>query len=59
MLSSNRIWTQRLKNVGIVTKKNALDWGFSGVMLRASGCLWDLRIIENYDDYDNYDFLFQ
>lgn len=37
LLTGNRIWKQRLINIGIVTKKQALDWGFSGVMLRASG----------------------
>lgn len=33
-------------NIGIVTKQQALDWGFSGVMLRGSGFSWDLRLIE-------------
>jgi len=37
LLTNNRIWCQRLMDIGIVTKQNALDWGFSGVMLRGSG----------------------
>ena len=34
---------KRLKDIGIVTKRQALNWGFSGVMLRVSGINWDLR----------------
>lgn len=37
ILTENRIWRQRLVNVGVVPKQNALDWSFSGVMLRGSG----------------------
>jgi NADH dehydrogenase (ubiquinone) Fe-S protein 2 len=37
LLTNNRIWKQRLVNIGAVSKKNALSWGFSGVMLRGSG----------------------
>lgn len=40
----------------IVTKQQASDWGFSGVMLRGSGMFWDLRLIENYDAYNLFDF---
>lgn len=56
LLSYNRIWCQRLIDIGIVTKDNALDWGFSGVMLRGSGILWDLRLVEAYDSYNLFDF---
>jgi NADH dehydrogenase (ubiquinone) Fe-S protein 2 len=56
LLTNNRIWVQRLENIGIVTKQQALDWGFSGVMLRGSGTLWDLRIVELYDGYDLINF---
>lgn len=52
ILSTNRIWCQRLINVGSVTRDEAYDWGFSGVMLRGSGILWDLRLIEAYDHYN-------
>lgn len=37
LLTENRIWCQRLINVGVVPYEEALNWGFSGVMLRASG----------------------
>ena len=32
MLTSNRIWKERLVDIGIVSSKSAIDWGFSGVM---------------------------
>jgi len=56
MLNSNRIWVERLKNIGIVNYKSALDFGFSGPMLRGSGVFWDLRIMDSYDNYDLFDF---
>lgn len=37
LLTNNRIWKQRLINIGVVSKQEALDYGFSGVMLRGSG----------------------
>jgi len=43
LLSSNRIWKQRLVDIGVVSLKDAQDLGFSGVMLRGSGLPWDLR----------------
>ncbi len=52
LLSNNRIWKQRLVDIGIVTAKEALDWGFTGVMLRGSGVLWDLRKVQPYEIYD-------
>nr|YP_007890576.1 NADH dehydrogenase subunit 7 [Histiona aroides]AGH24070.1 NADH dehydrogenase subunit 7 [Histiona aroides] len=56
VLSGNRIWKQRLVDIGIVTAQEALDWGFSGVMLRGSGIAWDLRKTQSYDVYDELDF---
>ena len=56
MLSDNRIWRQRLLNIGIVSIKDALNYGFSGVMLRGSGYLWDLRLVEPYDAYNFFNF---
>jgi len=56
MLSSNRIWNERLRNIGIVSFEQALNWGFTGVMLRGSGINWDLRLIEKYDGYNLFDF---
>ena len=56
MLTNNRIWKQRLVDIGVVTAKEAMDWGFSGVMLRGSGVSWDLRKTAPYDIYDRLDF---
>jgi len=56
LLTFNRIWKQRLINVGIVTRSQALNYGFSGVMLRGSGINWDLRKTQSYEIYDELDF---
>ena len=56
LLTENRIWKQRLVGVGIVDIKDALDWGFSGVMLRGSGMPWDLRKSKPYEIYDRLHF---
>ncbi len=56
MLTNNRIWKQRLVDIGTVTAQQAQDWGFSGVMLRGSGVCWDLRKASPYDVYDQMDF---
>jgi NADH dehydrogenase (ubiquinone) Fe-S protein 2 len=56
MLTNNRIWKQRLVDIGVVSAKDALDWGFSGVMLRGSGIRWDLRKTQPYEIYDQLDF---
>jgi len=56
LLTENRIWKQRLVDVGTVNLKDAKDWGFSGVMLRGSGINWDLRKTQPYDVYDRMVF---
>lgn len=56
MLTNNRIWKQRLVDIGIVTSKEACDWGFSGVPLRGSGVKWDLRKNMPYETYNQLDF---
>ena len=56
MLTENRIWKQRLVNIGVVTLSDALKWGFSGPMLRGSGLNWDLRKIDKYEIYDLLNF---
>ena len=56
MLTNNRIWKQRLVDIGIVNARDALNLGFSGVMLRGSGILWDLRKNQPYEIYDQLDF---
>ena len=56
MLTENRIWKQRLVDIGIVTANDACQWGFSGVMLRGSGVFWDLRKSQPYEIYDKLKF---
>jgi len=56
MLTNNRIWKERLVDIGVVSSKTAVDWGFSGVMLRGSGIPWDLRKTQSYENYQTYDF---
>ena len=56
LLTDNRIWKQRLVNVGIVSPQRALQLGFSGPMLRGSGIAWDLRKKQPYAVYDRIDF---
>lgn len=56
MLTTNRIWKQRLVDIGVVTADQALSWGFSGVMIRGSGVEWDLRKTQPYDVYSRMDF---
>lgn len=56
LLSSNRIWKQRLVDIGIISSQDAMNFGFSGVMLRGSGIKWDLRKHQPYDGYDLFNF---
>lgn len=56
LLTNNRIWKQRLVDIGVVTLEDALSFGFSGVMLRGSGEAWDLRKQEPYEIYDRLNF---
>ena len=56
LLTENRIFKQRTVDVGVASAEEALDWGFSGPMLRASGLAWDLRKSQPYDVYERMDF---
>ena len=56
LVSDNRIFKQRTVDIGIVSAKDAVDFGFTGPMLRASGVKWDLRKEETYEIYDKLDF---
>lgn len=56
LLTNNRIWKQRLVGIGVVSALQALNWSFSGVMLRGSGLCWDLRKLQPYEVYDLMDF---
>ncbi|MDA9723171.1 NADH-quinone oxidoreductase subunit D [Candidatus Pelagibacter sp.] len=56
LLTDNRIFKQRNVDIGIVSKQDALDYSFSGVMLRGSGVAWDLRRSQPYDCYNDLQF---
>ncbi len=56
LLTDNRIFKQRNVDIGIVSKQDALDYSFSGVMLRGSGIAWDLRKSQPYECYEQMDF---
>ena len=56
LLTDNRIWKQRLVDIGIVSPERAKALGFTGPMLRGSGVEWDLRKKQPYEVYDRLDF---
>ena len=56
LLTDNRIFKQRNVDIGIVTKEEALEHSFSGVMLRGSGVAWDLRKSQPYECYQDFNF---
>ena len=56
LLTDNRIWKQRLVNIGVVSPERALQMGFTGAMLRGSGIAWDLRKKQPYAAYDRVEF---
>ncbi len=56
LLTDNKIWWDRNRDVGILSKEDALSLGLTGPILRASGVEFDLRRAEPYSGYENYDF---
>ncbi len=56
LLTENRIFKQRAVDIGVINAEQALDWGFSGPNLRASGVPWDLRKAQPYEVYDRLEF---
>jgi len=56
LVTENRIWISRTKDVGVLSAEDALNFGASGVMLRGSGIKWDLRKTQPYDAYHLVDF---
>ena len=57
LLTDNRIFKQRNVDIGIVSKQDAIDYSFSGVMLRGSNVAWDLRKSQPYDCYEQMEFI--
>jgi NADH-quinone oxidoreductase subunit D len=56
LITDNRIFKQRNVDIGVVTKEQALAWGFSGVMVRGSDIAWDLRRNQPYECYNDFEF---
>lgn len=56
LLSTNRIWVERTRNVGLISGKDAIALGVTGPVLRASGVKWDLRKAQPYSSYEKFDF---
>ena len=56
LLTENRVFKQRNVDIGVISEQDALDWGFSGVMVRGSGMAWDLRRAQPYECYDEFEF---
>ncbi|MBB5697212.1 NADH-quinone oxidoreductase subunit D [Sphingomonas yantingensis] len=56
LVAENRIFKQRNVDIAIVSREDALKWGFSGPMIRAAGLPWDLRKSQPYDVYDRMEF---
>ena len=56
LVMENRIFKQRNVDIGVVSLDECMEWGFTGVMLRGSGAVWDLRKAEPYECYSEMDF---
>ncbi len=56
LVLGNRIFKQRNVDIGVISRDDALAWGFSGAMIRGTGMPWDLRRSQPYDVYDRMDF---
>ncbi|MBW8733206.1 MAG: NADH-quinone oxidoreductase subunit D [Asticcacaulis sp.] len=56
LVTENRIFKQRNVDIGVVSKEQAFDWGFTGVMMRGSNIAWDLRKSQPYECYAELDF---
>ena len=56
LLSKNRIWIDRTKDVGVISAEDAVDYGMTGPCLRGSGVEWDVRKADPYSSYEEFDF---
>ncbi|MCC5649610.1 NAD(P)H-quinone oxidoreductase subunit H [Nostoc sp. XA013] len=56
LITNNPIFRRRVEGVGILSREEAINWGISGPMLRASGVKWDLRKVDHYECYDDFNW---
>ncbi len=56
LITNNPIFRRRVEGVGVLSREEAINWGCSGPMLRASGVKWDLRKVDHYESYDDFDW---
>jgi NAD(P)H-quinone oxidoreductase subunit H len=56
LITNNPIFVRRLEGVGVLSREDAINWGISGPMLRGSGVNWDLRKVDHYESYDDFDW---
>jgi NAD(P)H-quinone oxidoreductase subunit H len=56
LITRNPIFLKRVEGVGYIGREEAINWGLSGPMLRASGVQWDLRKVDHYECYDEFDW---
>lgn len=59
LVTNNPIFRRRVEGVGTLSREDAINWGISGPMLRASGVKWDLRKVDHYECYNDFDWQVQ
>jgi NAD(P)H-quinone oxidoreductase subunit H len=59
LITNNPIFRRRVEGVGVLSREDAINWGISGPMLRASGVKWDLRKVDHYECYDDFNWEIQ
>ncbi|MDZ8260223.1 NAD(P)H-quinone oxidoreductase subunit H [Nostoc sp. ChiQUE01b] len=59
LITNNPIFRRRVEGVGVLSRQEAINWGISGPMLRASGVKWDLRKVDHYECYDDFNWQVQ
>jgi len=57
LLTKNKIWLMRTKDIGVISAEDAINYGLSGPSIRGSGVKWDIRKSEPYSSYDEMDFI--
>lgn len=56
LITNNPIFLKRVQGIGVISKEEAINWGLSGPMIRGSGIGWDLRKLDQYETYNEFDW---